>query len=103
MASSVIKNTFVASKDVSKTIKVAMTASRFEVSIYGKILVVSYYFNLKNAVARNTELVTMNLPSNLLTTAFNGGYINMSYQSIYAEKDLSANIDYLGQLVGVLA
>lgn len=103
MASSVIRNTFVASKNVSKTIKVAMTTSRFEVSIYGKILVVSYYFKLTNAVARNTELVTMNLPSDLLATSFNGGNINMSDQSIYAEKNLSANIDYLGQLVGVLA
>ena len=103
MASSAIKNTFVASKNVSKTIKVAMNASRIEVSIYGKILVVSYYFNLTNAVARNTELVTMNLPSDLLATSFNGGNINMSYRSIYSEKNLSANIDYLGQLVGVLA
>ena len=103
MASSVIKNPFVASKNVSKTIKVNMTSSRFEVSIYGKILVVSYFFVLPNVVARGTELVTMDLPSNLLATAFNGGDINLNNRSIYAERDLSANTNHLGQLVGVLA
>ena len=103
MASSVIKNTFVASKNVSKTIKVNVTSSRVEASIYGKILVVSYFFVFPNAVARGTELATMDLPSDILATAFNGGDVNLNNRSIYAERDLSANTNHLGQIVGVLA
>lgn len=102
MASSVIKNTFVASKNVSKTIKVPVTASRVEVSIYGKILVVSYFFVFPNEIAKGTELVTMDLQSDLLATAFDGGDTNLNNRSIYAERDLSANTNHFGQLVGVL-